>query len=122
MCEYVGLLCKHAALQGLTLWYSCYKECKWFEHEEELLGEGDFILTYSGFDWNQSEHGRAFFCEGEYNGKSSIVFSTSFGVQGPGEHYYFDFVYDPTEKQIRDHIMIMADWLRKKRIPVDPPS
>lgn len=113
-CEYVGVLCKHLAKQGLSWSYSCLAETGHYSHF--LRGEGEVIIYYRGFDYPQSNHGRlSFVMEDDGN----IFMFGSYGVQGPGEHFHIESITFPTEKQIEDTVNLIADYLKKVRIPIE---
>jgi len=115
-CEYVGIACKHLALQGLSWSYYCLAETN--QYSDCLIGEGEMIIYYRGFDYPQSNHGRLSFCL-EDDGSDSIYMLCSWGVQGPGEHFRIESILHPTEEQIKDAIKQIADYLREVRILVD---
>lgn len=115
-CEYVGLACKHLALQGLSWGYYCMAETG--EYDDCEIGEGEMIIYYRGFEFPQSNHGRISFVM-EDDGSDDIWMLCCYGVQGPGDHFHVDSVKFPTEEHIQESVKKIAEYLREVRIPVD---
>lgn len=115
-CEYVGMAAKHLAMQGLSWSYCCFAETG--EYDDCELGEGEMIIYFRGFDCPRSNHGRLSFVM-EDDGSEDVWMISSWGTQGPGEHFRDDSIKFPTEEQIKTVIGKIADYLRKVRIPVD---
>ena len=85
-CDFVALASKHLARQGLSWSYCCFAETK--QYDDCLIGEGEMIIYYRGFDYPQHNHGRLSFIM-EDDGTDNIFMLSSWGVQGPGEHFRF---------------------------------
>lgn len=115
ICDYIGIVAKYMARQGLSWSYSCVVETQRYTDTE--LGEGCMTIYYNGFDYPQSNHGRLSFCLEDDN-TNDIYMLGSWGVQGRGEHYYLETIKNPSEQDIENTVKQIADYLRKVRIAI----
>lgn len=119
ICDYVGIVSKYLALNGLSWRYVCHKihddeECMGSNLSDDivdndtLIGEGSFIIFIAGFEDKKLRHGRVSFVK-EDDGE--IVMISSYGTQGAGEHIRKPMISFPSEEQVKNFVEEMAKYL-----------
>jgi len=109
---------------GLSWSYTCCVESDIAESKTSndggqvtgYYGEGEFIIYYSGFEYPQLNHARLMLTT-ERGEDESVYCISSWGVQGPGEHYD-NPIRKATKKLIKEAVGKYAEYLRSVRKPI----